>query len=235
MIVCWLSLFTIHVFYVEKKEKLFIPRWLLTVILTTDYTHDLYQPTLVQKYTRYTMEIQFSVLLAHGVGRKTMQKSYPSTTLSVRALRALRCLNCPTSFTCGIHPHQLPISLGTYLSPVLGLYYLLDLCCWSEGLQLSYRCAVLSHESCWSKPGLQGWFPSCLAGQPWDLTCGLTSSIDLEPFSLPWTCLMTWTLCWVWPESLGFPCGGMGLAGETVGISWAFCHAGCLAVLSYCR
>ena len=81
---------------------------------------------MVKKYTEFAREIQFSVLFAHSVGRKTMQKSYPPTTLSVRALRALIDLNCQTSFTCGIHPHNLPISLGAYLSPVLVLYYLLE-------------------------------------------------------------------------------------------------------------
>lgn len=61
----------------------------MTVVLTIDYSDDLYQPTLVKKYTEYTREIQFSVLLAHSVGRKTMQKSYPPTTLTVRTLWVL--------------------------------------------------------------------------------------------------------------------------------------------------
>lgn len=40
---------------------------------------------LVTKYAEYAREIQFSVLLARGIGKKALQKSYPSIALSVRA------------------------------------------------------------------------------------------------------------------------------------------------------
>lgn len=142
---CVLSRKKMSDLFLDDFSQLF---WQLTTLM--------YHQTLVKKYTEYAREVQFLVLLAHGVGRKTIQKFYPSSTLSVMALRAPIDLNCQTRFTCDI-------SLGACLSLDLGCYYLLEGCCWSMGLQLNYSCA--SVYTCWSKLKPTGWFPSCPPGQ----------------------------------------------------------------------
>lgn len=195
MIVCRLSLLANCLFWVQKIEW-FIPGWLLTVVMTIEYSNDLYQPTLLKKYTEYTREIEFSVLFAHSIGRKNMQKSYRLTTHSVRAL---------TSFTCGIHPHHLPINPGAYLSPALGICYLPVQCCRSAGLQLSYSLCCLVMNPVDPNQDLQAdilsWPQTCLA------ITRLDQWIDFLCWpwtlrTLPWSCLMSWTLGWAWPPSL---------------------------------